>query len=296
MIRMSDYSTYRIAVTGSTGQLGRELARMAPSYQKFEFIFLSKEEFPLNDHKKMESWIDANPVNIMINCAAFTAVDKAEAEKEKAFQLNAEAPGIIAILLSRTNTPLIYISTDYVFDGNSAAPLKEDAATNPVNVYGASKLEGESQVLQNNPQSLIIRTSWLYSVYGNNFVKTMMRLMKEKTSIKVIEDQKGSPTYAGDLAKAIMEIVESGRFIPGVYHYSNEGETNWFEFATEIKRLSESACEILPIPSSEYQTAAKRPAWSLMDKSKIKKVYGLNIPDWRSSLAICVGLLKKQGL
>jgi dTDP-4-dehydrorhamnose reductase len=291
---MSEPLKYRIAVTGSNGQLGRELADLAPLYPNYRFSFLTKEEFPLDDHKKMENWIDANPIDTMINCAAYTAVDKAESEKEKAFQLNAEAPGIIAILLSRTNTKLIHISTDYVFDGNSAEPLNEDAATNPVNMYGASKLEGERQVLQNNPQSVIIRTSWLYSVYGNNFVKTMMRLMKEKTSIKVIDDQKGSPTYAGDVARAIMEIIESGRFIPGIYHYSNEGETNWFEFASEVKKLSASACEIFPITTSEYPTAAKRPAYSLMDKSKIKKVYGLTIPDWGFSLALCVGSLKKQ--
>jgi dTDP-4-dehydrorhamnose reductase len=291
---MPEQTRYRISVTGSNGQLGREFARMAENYSNFEFIFLSRDVFPLDDPGRMEAWILEHPVDYFIHCAAYTAVDKAESEKEKAFKANATAPGLIAGLLSKKKSKFIHISTDYVFDGTSITPLTEEANTNPVNFYGLSKLEGERLVLKNNPASIVIRTSWLYSAYGNNFVKTMMRLMKDRESIGVVHDQTGSPTYAGDLAKAIMRIIDSGRFIPGIYHYSNEGETTWFEFASEIKRLTGSACNVLPILASEYPTPAKRPAYSLMDKSKIRKTYGLDIPDWQSSLAYCIDTLKKQ--
>jgi dTDP-4-dehydrorhamnose reductase len=293
---MAEPSTYRVAVTGSNGQLGKELARIADSHPRFQFTFLSRETFPLEEPKKIKTWLDRNPADIFIHCAAYTAVDKAESEKEKVFQVNAEAPGLIASLLSKNKTKLIYLSTDYVFDGTSSIPLTELATTNPINLYGASKLEGERLVIQNNPFTQIIRTSWLYSAQGNNFVKTMIRLMKERESVSVVQDQKGSPTYGGDLAEAIIQMLESDHFIPGIYHYSNEGQTNWFEFAVEIKKLTGSACNVLPVPSSGYPTPAKRPAYSLMDKSKIKKDYGLNIPDWQTSLAICIDLLKKQGM
>jgi dTDP-4-dehydrorhamnose reductase len=293
---MSEPSAYRIAVTGSNGQLGKEFARIAALHPRFQFTFLSKEEFPLEDNKKIETWLIRHPIDIFIHCAAYTAVDKAESEIEKAFKLNSEAPGLIATILSKEKAQLIYISTDYIFDGTSTVPLKEDNATNPVNIYGASKLEGEHLVLQNNPLSQVIRTSWLYSSFGNNFVKTMMRLMKERKFIRVVNDQKGSPTYAGDLAEAILQMLEKENFIPGIYHYSNEGETTWYEFAEEIKKLTGSTCEILPIPTSDYPTPAKRPTYSLMDKSKIKKVYGIQIPNWQTSLAFCIEILKKQGV
>jgi dTDP-4-dehydrorhamnose reductase len=293
---MPESPTYRITVTGSSGQLGKEFARIAANHSRFKFTFLSREEFPLEDNNKIENWLSRHPVDIFIHCAAYTAVDKAESEKEKAFRVNSEVSGLIASQLSKNKTRLIYISTDYVFDGTSGVPLKEDAITNPVNVYGASKLEGERLVLQNNPSTQVIRTSWLYSSFGNNFVKTMIRLMKERESIQVVDDQKGSPTYAGDLADAIMQMLESDHFIPGIYHFSNEGETTWYEFAEEIKKLTGSICQILPIPTSGYPTPAKRPAYSLMDKSKIKKLYGLQIPAWQTSLAYCIEMFKKQGV
>jgi dTDP-4-dehydrorhamnose reductase len=293
---MAERQAYRIAVTGSNGQLGKELARIAGDYPHFHFTFLSRQTFPLEDLQIIKAWLNEHPIDILINCAAYTAVDKAESEPEKAFAANATAPGQIAEILSKTKSRLIQLSTDYVFDGTSSIPLTEDALTNPVNTYGASKREGELLVLQNNPLSQVIRTSWLYSEFGNNFVKTMIRLMKERESIQVVRDQTGSPTYAGDLAKAILDILESDRFIPGIYHYSNEGETNWFAFAEEIKKLTASSCRILPISSSAYPTPARRPAFSLLDKTKIKKTYGLQIPDWKTSLAYCIGLLKKQGV
>jgi dTDP-4-dehydrorhamnose reductase len=289
-------STFRVAVTGSNGQLGTEFMRIAGDHPRFRFTFLTREIFPLDDPGKMETWLEENPVDIFIHCAAYTAVDKAESEKEKAFQVNGTAPGIIARSLSKSKTKLIHISTDYVFDGTSDTPLTELAKTNPVNIYGASKLEGEMQVIQNNPLSQVIRTSWVYSSYGNNFVKTMIRLMKDRESINVVQDQIGSPTYAADLANAIMQMLEANNFIPGIYHYSNEGETSWFGFAQEIRKLTNSACRIVPIPSSGFPTPAIRPAYSLMDKSKIKRDYGLYIANWQSSLAVCIELLKKQGV
>jgi dTDP-4-dehydrorhamnose reductase len=292
---MPKFSTYRIAVTGSNGQLGKELARAAGLHPGHHFTFLSREEFPMEDPKKIEAWLKTHPVDLLIHCAAYTAVDKAESEKEKAFQVNAETPGRIAAILSKNKSRLIYISTDYVFDGTSSSPLTELAATNPINLYGLSKLEGEHRVLLNNPNTQIIRTSWLYAAFGNNFVKTMIRLMKERETVRVVMDQKGSPTYAGDLAEALLQMIESDHFIPGIYNYSNEGETSWFEFALEIKKLTGSDCHILPVPSSDYPTPAKRPAYSLLDKTKIKRDYGIHIPDWQTSLAICIDQINKKG-
>ncbi len=293
---MPDPKPYRIAVTGSNGQLGKEFARVAEQHPRLQFAFLSRSVFPLDDPEKMKSWVDRHPVDIFINCAAYTAVDKAESEIEKAFRINATAPGLLAGMLSEKSTPLIHISTDYVFDGKSDTPLPESATTKPLNQYGKSKLEGERLIMENNPDSQIIRTSWLYSSFGNNFVKTMLRLMKEKEMIRVVQDQLGSPTYGGDLASAILQMIESGQFHSGIYHYSNEGETNWYEFAMEIKRLTGSSCRVVPITTSDFPTPASRPSYSLLDKTKIKKEYGLTIPDWKASLAICIELIRKQGV
>ena len=289
----SNSSFYRVVVTGGDGQLGNEIANIAGEYINFQFTFLTRKEFPLENFDIITNWLNQNPVDIFIHCAAYTAVDKAESEKEKAFKVNAEAPGLIASTLAKTNSRLIYISTDYVFDGSSSMPLKEEALTNPLNIYGASKLKGERLVLVNNPNTQIIRTSWLYSEFGNNFVKTMLRMMKAGHSINVVQDQKGSPTFAGDLARVIMKMIENENFLPGTFHYSNEGETTWYEFALEIKKLTGSDCKILPIPTSGYPTSAKRPEYSLLDTSKIKKEYNLVIPNWRTSLAYCLDLLKK---
>jgi dTDP-4-dehydrorhamnose reductase len=290
---MTERPIYRVAVTGSNGQLGKELAIIAPKHPRFNFIFLSRQNFPLDEPEKMKDWLEKNTTDFFIHCAAYTTVDKAESEKELAYLVNATASGLIASHLSKTNTKLLFISTDYVFDGSSSSPLNESAPTKPVNWYGETKLEGERLVLKNNPNTIVLRTSWVYSAFGNNFLKTMMRIMKERTSVRVVADQKGSPTYAADLAGAILQILESERFTPGIYHYSNEGETSWFGFAQEIKKLIQSSCEVTPIPTSEFQTAAKRPAYSLLDKSKIKRDYQLVISDWQSSLAICIESIKQ---
>ncbi len=284
----------KIAVTGANGQLGRELQMIAPAHKNFNFIFLSREALPVENHKQVQDFFRENKPAYCINCAAYTAVDKAESEKDIAFLINGEATGSLAGTCNSFGTKLFHISTDYVFDGNASSPIKEDDLTSPINVYGASKLKGEGLAMQKNNDTIIIRTSWLYSAFGNNFVKTMIRLMNEKTSINVVNDQLGSPTYAADLASVIMQIINSNKFIAGIYHYSNEGEISWYDFALAIKKDIDSNCEVKPVASSQYPTAAKRPRYSVLDKTKIKSVYDINIRQWRSSLASCIEQLKNK--
>jgi len=287
-------STSRILITGANGQLGKELRKISLASPDSEYFFLSKDEMPIQAAQKVDEIFEKIRPTHCINCAAYTAVDKAESEKEKAFLINSEAVGILASACKSSKTKLFHISTDYVFDGNSSNPLKEDDTTNPINVYGQSKLSGELLALKNNEDTVIIRTAWLYSSFGNNFVKTMIRLMKERDAINVVSDQIGSPTYAGDLANAILKIIISGKFIPGVYNYSNEGQISWFEFASSIRELIGSSCIVKPIPASQYPTPAKRPHYSLLDKTKIKNTYGLEIADWKSSLVKCIDQIKKE--
>ena len=215
---------------------------------------------------------------------AYTAVDKAETERELAFTINNLSVELIAKYTFENNVKLVHISTDYVFDGSSSSALNEEAETNPINVYGESKLAGEIACLRENPDSIIIRTSWVYSKFGNNFVKTMQRLMQERDTINVVNDQIGSPTYAADLAQAMMVILESSDWISGIYNYSNEDEVSWYEFALSIKELGGYSCNVGGIPSSSYSTPAKRPSFSLLDKKKIKEVYNVNVPDYKESL------------
>ena len=237
--------------------------------------------------------------NIVINCAAYTAVDRAEQEKDMAFQINGEAVGVLAAVCKEHDTKFIHISTDYVFDGTATVPYKEDSPTNPQSVYGASKLEGEKQALQFNPDTIIIRTSWVYSEFGKNFVRTMLKLMKEKEEINVVNDQFGSPTYAADLAEAILQIIvnlsihTSPRTTHGgIYHFSNEGVISWYDFAVAIKEITGSNCKINPIPTSQYPTAAKRPAYSVLDTSKIQQIFNIKLNGWEESLAVCLERLK----
>jgi dTDP-4-dehydrorhamnose reductase len=283
----------KIVITGSNGQLGQELRAASRNYPQFEFIFLTKDDLQISDNDPVKKFFSETDPEFFINCAAYTAVDKAESEKEKAFLINSKAVGIIAAACKRSNTKLIHLSTDYVFDGNSSTPLTEDDPVSPINIYGDSKLKGEQLAFENNEQTIIIRTSWVYSEFGNNFVKTMMRLMKEKGSINVIDDQIGSPTYAADLANAILQIISTDKFIPGIYNYSNDGRISWFEFATAIKKLISSSCKINPIPTAQYPTPAKRPHFSLLDKRKITETYNIEIVDWKKSLATCINRLLK---
>ena len=279
----------KILVTGADGQLGRELQTLASQYPAFDFIFASRITLPIDDQKKIDDFFAASQPTWCINCAAYTAVDKAETDKESAFRINGEAPGWLANACRNNGTRLIHISTDYVFPGSSATPLKENDSTGPVNVYGASKLEGERRALEQYPDgTLIIRTSWVYSEFGNNFVKTMIRLMTDRPTLNVVDDQIGSPTYAADLAAAILHIVDSTRFIPGIYHYSNEGRISWYEFAMAIRDKIGSPCTVNPIPTSGFPTPATRPHYSLLDKSLIRQTYGVSIPNWEPSLDTCL--------
>ncbi len=282
----------KILVTGSNGQLGKELKKIAPSFPQFEFIFLSREDLPIHHFEMVRHYYKVYQPSYLINCAAYTAVDRAEQEKDLAFQVNGEAVGVLAAICKEQHCKFIHISTDYVFDGTATVPYKEDSPTNPQSVYGASKLEGEKQALQLNPDSIIIRTSWLYSEFGKNFVKTMMKLLQEKDEINVVNDQIGSPTYANDLAEAIMQIISLKQWHPGIYNYSNDAVISWFDFAEAIKDLSGSTCKINPISTSQFPTPAKRPSYSVLDKKKIQDVYGISMKNWRDSLAGCLEKLR----
>jgi len=289
MVKMRE----KILVTGANGQLGMEIQQLAPSFPAFDFIFATREEFPLDSLNEIDSFITTHKPQYFINCAAYTAVDKAESEKELAYKINAEAPGIIATACKKNNVQLIHISTDYVFNGMGNKPYKEDDITDPVNLYGDSKLQGEKKIMQFNPESIIIRTSWVYSEFGKNFVKTMLRLMADKEQISVVSDQSGTPTYAADLAEAILLIISNCQlsiadWTPGIYHYSNEGHITWYDFAVAIKELSGSSCKVNPISTLQYPTPAKRPSYSVLDKTKIQQAFGIRTKDWKISLAVCI--------
>jgi dTDP-4-dehydrorhamnose reductase len=281
-----------ILVTGSNGQLGKELKAIAGAYPQFDFIFLSREDLPIHHFEMVRHYFSIYKPQYLINCAAYTAVDRAEEEKDKTFQVNAEAVGVLAAVCKENNCRFIHISTDYVFDGTGTVPYKEEDIINPQGVYGASKAEGEKEAMKYNPDSIVIRTAWVYSEFGKNFVKTMLKLMQERKEVKVVNDQVGSPTYAADLAGAILNIISSEKWYPGIYHYSNDGIISWFDFATAIKEMSGSNCKILPIPTSQFPTPAKRPSYSVLDKTKFKATFNLPIKAWKESLKECLKKLK----
>lgn len=279
-----------ILVTGANGQLGQEMQVIAASYPQYAYLFVTKNELPIDNTDAVKDFFSQHTIDYCVNCAAYTAVDKAESEIDRAYLINATAVGNLAAICKECGTQLIHISTDYVFDGTNTTPIKEDQSTNPIGVYGASKLKGEELALQNNADTIIIRTSWVYSSFGNNFVKTMLRLMNERESLNVVSDQFGCPTYAADLAEAIMKIITSN-FQPSasnIYNYSNAGIINWYQFAEAIKDLSNRSCVVNPISSSQYPTPAKRPAYSVMDTSKIKQTFNIAIPEWKESLKKCL--------
>lgn len=282
-----------ILVTGSHGQLGSELKELAPSYPQYKFVFFSRTELSIDNGEEIERAFALIRPSFVINCAAYTAVDKAETEKEQALAANAAAVGLLAKAAKKYGASFLHLSTDYVFDGSSQQPLNEEAPVAPVNFYGESKLRGEQEALRENPERIIIRTSWVYSAYGKNFVKTMLRLMAEKESINVVADQWGSPTYAADLAKAILQIIDSGQWQPGIYHFSNDGVINWAQFAEEIGRQMGSHCKVNFITTDQYPTPAKRPAFSVMDKTKITTVYSIAIKPWKESLQECLAKLNE---
>lgn len=284
-------SVKKILVTGSNGQLGSELKDLAVIYPGVKFIFFDRIELSITNAAALKNVFETHRPNYFINCAAYTAVDKAKEERHIAFEINGKAVGEIAFLCRQFNCKFVHISTDYVFNGTGTEPLTEENAVDPVNAYGESKLLGEQLALKNNPDSIIIRTSWVYSFYGKNFVKTMMRLMKEKESINIVSDQIGSPTYAADLADAIMQMINSEKWISGIYNYSNEGVISWADFAVEIKRLIASSCIVHPISTEQFPTPANRPAYSVLDKTKIIKAYNVHLKDWKESLKFCIGKL-----
>ena len=281
----------KILITGSNGQLGSEIKKIAPDYSNFNFIFSERNDFSLENEDDILYFLNIKKPDIIVNCAAYTAVDKAESERESANAINHLAVATISKWCFQNNCRLIHISTDYVFDGNSEIPLLESDVTNPINFYGESKLLGENACLKNNLNSIIIRTSWVYSEFGNNFVKTMLRLMSEKSAINVVNDQIGSPTYAADLAQTILTIIESGKWTAGIYNFSNEGAISWYDFAVAIKNISKSNCTVNGIPSSEFPTPAKRPNYSLLNKNKIKTTFNITIPDYETSLIVCLNRL-----
>lgn len=283
----------RILVTGANGQLGSELKHIANNYPQFDFLFTDRNILPIDQKAAVDQYFGEHKPDFCINCAAFTAVDKAETDQETAMNINGKAPGFLGAASSKVGARMIHVSTDYVFNGNSSIPYKEDDQTDPVNYYGQTKLEGELNLLESNPDAIIIRTAWVYSEFGNNFVKTMLRLMKERPAISVVNDQVGSPTYARDLAKLIMVIVEEENWKKGIYHYSNEGEISWYDFALQIRNAAGLQCEVNPVPSSGYPTPARRPSFSLLDKTRIKSAYHVDVPGWKESLAVC---LKELGV
>jgi dTDP-4-dehydrorhamnose reductase len=288
-------STKTILVTGANGQLGKELQVAARAYPQYHFLFAGKEELSIEDSIAVKKYFSNNFIDFCINCAAYTAVDKAESEKENAFLTNATAVGNLAAACKSSGAVLVHISTDYVFDGNATTPYKETDATNPVSIYGQSKLQGEQLALANAPNTIIIRTSWVYSSFGNNFVKTMLRLMKERENINVVNDQWGCPTYAADLANAILAIVSqysTKNIQQHIFNYCNEEVINWHQFAVAIKELTHSNCLVNPISSEQYPTPVKRPLYSVLDTAKIKSTFNISIPAWKESLQKCLLLLK----
>ena len=279
-----------IIITGANGQLGNELRILSTQYPDNHFIFTDIEELDITNKDAFENFIESNPCDVLINAAAYTAVDKAETEKEKAFEINVNAVKNIALVSQKYNFFPIHISTDYVFDGMNFKPYNEEDITNPVSFYGQTKLEGEKEFLQTVEQGVIIRTSWLYSSFGNNFVKTMLRLSSERPFIQVVFDQIGSPTYAADLAEVVLKIAFNHQKIntTEIYHFSNEGVASWFDLAKEIMQYIHANTEIQPIETKDYPTPAKRPFYSVFNKQKIKKDFNLYIPYWKDSLYRCL--------
>lgn len=283
-----------ILVTGAYGQLGSEIKELAALYPSFNFLYTDVDSLDITSDEAVEQFFAENKVEAVINCAAYTAVDRAETDEGNALLVNAIAPGILAKYAAKTAATMIHISTDYVFAGNASQPYSEEDQVDPQGVYGRTKLEGEQRVLAENPDSVIVRTSWLYSAFGNNFVKTMLRLGREREGLKVVSDQVGTPTYAADLANTLLRIIEkSDQIVPGIYHYSNEGVASWYDFALAIFELSGIKCKVQPVESHEFPTPAKRPHYSVLKKSKIKNTFGIEIPYWRDSLQLCLKRLEK---
>lgn len=284
----------KILITGAYGQLGNELKVLSKNYPGWEFVYTDVDSLDITDEDQVKGYFADNNFKLVINCAAYTAVDKAESDFETAQKVNARAPKLLAKYSKAVGAKFIHVSTDYVFAGDAHLPYQETDAVAPNGAYGKTKLEGEQNCQAENPETVIIRTAWLYSTFGNNFVKTMLRLGKERGELGVVFDQVGSPTNAADLAAAILKVAESEEFVPGIYHYSNEGVASWYDFALAIFELSEVNCKVKPVLSENFPTPAKRPAYSVLNKAKIKGTYNLEVPYWRDSLKICIKHLERE--
>ena len=287
-----------ILITGSNGQLGSEIRELSASYKAVNFIFKDLPDLDICNFDEFQNFIIKNNITAVINCAAYTAVDKAEEDEVIAKKVNAEGVSNIVKALQKVNGKLIHISTDYVFNGDHFLPYKESNPVSPIGVYGETKREGELAVINSTLEAIVIRTSWLYSSFGNNFVKTMLRLGAEKEQLGVIFDQVGTPTYARDLAKTCLEILCEDSSVDisengSIYHYSNEGIASWYDFAISIMELGGKNCKVNPIQTKDYPTLAKRPQYSVLNKSKIKTDFKIEIPYWRDSLKECIEKIKK---
>lgn len=277
-----------ILITGANGQLGNEMRLLAGENEGYNYFFTDVAELDICDEQAVMDFVACHQIDIIVNCAAYTAVDKAEDNQDLCNRLNAVAPGFLAKAVATRNGYLVQVSTDYVFDGTAHIPYKEDQPTCPNSVYGVTKLAGEKEALKYCSNTMVIRTAWLYSTFGNNFVKTMIRLGKEKESLGVIFDQIGTPTYARDLAAVIFAAINKG-IVPGIYHFSNEGVCSWYDFTKAIHRLAGiTACHVKPLHTEDYPTKAVRPHYSVLDKTKIKETYGVEVPYWMDSLAECI--------
>lgn len=273
-----------IVVTGAAGQLGQAIQFVASDYTDCQFIFASSSDLDITNQERVNLFFEENKIDFCINAAAYTAVDKAEIETEKATAVNVVGPKNLAIACKKHQVKLIHISTDFVFDGTATRPYIETDQTNPIGFYGKTKLDGELAIAATMDEYFIIRTSWVYSQFGNNFMKTMLRLASERDTLSIVNDQIGSPTNAVDLAKAILKIITHFKPLYGIYHFSNEGIASWFDFAKEIFRINKVTIELNPIPTEAFPTPAKRPKYSVLDKSKIKNVFGIVIKEWKEAL------------
>lgn len=278
-----------ILITGCNGQLGNEMRVLAAQHAEHRFFYTDVAELDITDAAAVNAYVEANAIALIVNCAAYTNVDRAEEDEPAALRINAQA----VANLGKSGARVIHVSTDYVFDGESFMPYTEDCPVCPATAYGRTKLEGERLLLQASPEAVIIRTAWLYSSYGNNFVKTMLRLGRERDTLNVVFDQVGTPTYAADLAEAVFAVIGAPRWLPGIYHFSDEGVCSWYDFTCEIHRQAGIGCDVRPILSAQYPSKTPRPHYSVLDKTKIKQAFGIRIPHWTESLARCLQCLEQ---
>lgn len=283
-----------ILITGSNGQLGSEIRVISKKYPELQFFFTDVAELDITDVSAIENFVSNNNIEALINCAAYTAVDKAEDDVELCYKINRDAVKSLGEIAKKFGLRMIHVSTDYVFDGTNHIPYTEEMPVKPLGVYGQSKLEGELVLQQNYADAMIVRTSWLYSSFGNNFVKTMLKLGRERDELNVVFDQVGSPTYAGDLAEALLKIVSSEKIIPGIYHFSDEGVCSWYDFTKTIHRIAQIQCNVKPIESKDFPAKVTRPHYSVLNKAKIKCTYGIEIPHWEESLIKCISILENK--